>query len=110
MPVRPLPLLPGTLDVLILKAVSWKAEHGFGIARAIERRSDGGLLIEEGALYPALHRLERAGALQSSWHITENGRRARYYELTADGRARLRAEVRQWRQYAAAVTVVLDAG
>lgn len=110
MPVRPLPLLPGTLDVLILKAVSWKADHGFGIARAIERRSDGGLLIEEGALYPALHRLERSGAMHSTWGVTENGRRARYYDLTDTGRARLRAGVRQWRQYAAAVDVVLGAG
>ncbi len=110
MPAQPLPLLPGTLDVLILKAVSWKPEHGFGIARLIERRSDGGLLVEEGAMYPALHRLERQGALRSSWSVTENGRRARYYELTDAGRARLRAGVKQWRRYATAVAFVLDAG
>lgn len=108
MPEQPLPLLPGTLDVLILKAASWKPEHGYGLARLIEQRSGGGLLVEEGALYPALHRLERQGALRSTWGTSENGRRARFYEITAAGRQRLRAGVRTWRRYATAVAFVLD--
>jgi transcriptional regulator len=110
MPTPPLPLLPGTLDVLILKAASWRAEHGYGLARLIEHHSDGGLVVEEGALYPALHRLEQQGALRSTWGVSDNGRRARYYEITPAGRQRLRAGVRTWRRYVAAVAVILDHG
>lgn len=102
-----MPLLPGTLDVLVLKATSWQPEHGYGIARLIESRSEGNLRIEEGALYQALHRLEKQGALRSEWGTSDNGRRAKYYALTPDGRARLKKEVASWRRYSAAIDFVL---
>lgn len=108
MPVTPQPLLPGTLDLLILKAASWRPEHGYGLARLIETRSEGTLRVEEGALYQALHRLERQGALSGDWGVSENGRRAKFYHLTTAGRAKLRAEVSAWRRYATAVAFVLD--
>lgn len=104
----PLALLPGTLDLLVLKAASFRAEHGYGIARRIEERSDGALAIEEGALYQALHRLEHRGALSAEWGTSENGRRAKFYQLTAAGRQLLRQEASAWRRYAVAVTTVLD--
>ena len=108
MPILPMGLVPGTLDVLVLKAASWSPEHGYGIARAIEARTDNTLRIEEGALYQSLHRLERAGALSSEWGVSDNGRRAKYYRLTPAGRARLREEAGAWRRYATAIAVVLD--
>jgi PadR family transcriptional regulator PadR len=104
----PLPLLPGTLDLLVLKAASWRAEHGYGIARRIEDRSDGALRIEEGALYQALHRLEHRGALSAEWGTSDNGRRAKFYRLTAEGRELLRRESSAWRRYSAAISTVLD--
>ena len=105
-----LPLLPGTLDVMVLKAASWRPEHGYGLARRIEERSKGTLRVEEGALYQALHRLEHQGALAAEWGTSENGRRAKYYQLTAAGRERLRREVTAWRRYASAVAIVLEGG
>jgi transcriptional regulator len=102
-------LVPGTLDMLILKAVTAEARHGFGIARWIEGVTGDRLTIEEGALYPALHRLEKRGALQSEWQRTENGRRARYYRLTADGRTELAEQVARWSGSARAVQQVLEA-
>lgn len=108
MPAAPMALLPGTLDLLVLKAASWRPEHGYGLARLIEERSVGGLRVEEGALYQALHRLERQGLLEGDWGVSENGRRAKYYALTTAGRARLRQEVSSWKRYAAAIALVLD--
>lgn len=103
-----LPLVPGTLDVLVLKATSWHPEHGYGIARAIEERSQGGLRVEEGALYQALHRLEQQGALAAEWGLSENGRRAKYYVLTPAGRTRLKREMLAWRRYTDAIALVLE--
>lgn len=102
-------LLPGTLDLLILKAVSLGSLHGYGILLRIEQISRGVLLIEQGALYPALFRLVRQGYLKASWGTSENNRRAKYYELTAGGRKRLRQEEDGWKRLVAAMGVVLGA-
>jgi PadR family transcriptional regulator PadR len=104
----PMQLLPGTLDFLVLKAASWHPEHGYGIARLIEERSGDTIRVEEGALYQALHRLERQGLLASEWGTSSNNRRAKFYRLTDSGRTRLQREVSDWRRYAAAVGVLLD--
>jgi PadR family transcriptional regulator PadR len=102
-------LVPGTLDMLVMKAVSSGSLHGFGIARWIEAVTGDRLTVEEGALYPALHRMEKRGALTSEWRKTERGRRARYYSLTEQGGAEL-AELRdRWESSALAVRQVLDA-
>jgi PadR family transcriptional regulator, regulatory protein PadR len=102
-------LLPGTLDVLILKAVSLGQLHGYGILLRIGQISDGALLIEQGALYPALYRLERQGLLDTEWGVSDNNRRARFYSLTAAGRKRLRSETDAWNRLAAAMTTALSA-
>jgi PadR family transcriptional regulator, regulatory protein PadR len=102
-------LLPGTLDLLILKAVSLGSLHGYGILLRIQQISRGALLIEQGALYPALFRLVRQGYLKASWGTSDNNRRAKYYELTSDGRKRLREEEAGWNRLVAAMTWVLDA-
>src|SRR6516225_10314436 len=91
-------LLPGTLDLLILKAVSLGALHGYGILLRIGQISGGALNIEQGALYPALYRLELQGLLATEWGVSENNRRAKFYSLTAAGRKRLRAETDSWRK------------
>lgn len=100
-------LLPGTLDLLILKAVSLGSLHGYGILLRIEQISRGALLIEQGALYPALFRLVRQGFLKASWGTSENNRRAKYYELTSAGRKRLREEQDGWNRLVAAIGAVL---
>lgn len=100
-------LLPGTLDLLILKAVSLGPLHGYGVLLRIEQISDGALLVEQGALYPALFRLERQGLLDAEWGVSENNRRAKYYELTAAGKKRLRQEEDGWNRLASAMTTVL---
>ena len=100
-------LLPGTLDLLILKAVSLGSLHGYGILLRIEQISHGALLIEQGALYPALFRLVRQGFLKASWGTSENNRRAKYYELTSAGRKRLREEQDGWNRLVAAIAAVL---
>jgi PadR family transcriptional regulator PadR len=105
--VAELELLQGTLDMLVLKTVSWGQIHGYQIARMIRERSDGALLVEEGALYPSLHRLEKKGWIESEWGMSENNRKAKYYALTPVGRARLRAVVATWERYTAAVAGVL---
>jgi PadR family transcriptional regulator PadR len=102
-----LDLLQGTLDVLILKTLSWGPRHGYAIARWIRETTEDVLQIEEGALYPALHRMARKGWIESEWGLSENNRKARYYQLTARGRAQLRAESATWNRYAAAVSKVL---
>jgi transcriptional regulator len=109
MPDAPLELLQGTLDVLILKSLSWGPRHGYAVAESIQEKSLQELKVEEGALYPALHRLEKKGLLEAEWGVSENNRRAKYYRLTSEGRAHLRAESRTWARYAAAVTRVLEA-
>lgn len=105
----PLALLQGTVDILVLKALSFGPQHGYGISRWIRERSEGALGLEDAGLYQALHRLERRGVVAASWGLSENNRRARYYELTPAGRRELKAETGTWRQYAAAVFRVLDA-
>lgn len=107
MPKTPNDLLYGTLNVLVLKSLSWKAMHGYAISVWLRDRSDGTLDIDDAALYKALHRLEEQGAITSDWGLSENNRRARYYTLTAQGRRQLRAERTAWTAYASAVTRVL---
>ena len=102
-------LLPGTLDLLILKAVSLGPLHGYGVLLRIEQISHGALLIEQGALYPALFRLVRLGYLKANWGTSENNRRAKLYELTAAGRKRLRSEADGWRRLVEAMGSVLGA-
>ena len=101
-------LLHGTLDLLVLKALATTPMHGFGLSQWIEHRARGELEIVDSALYKALHRLEDDGAIASEWGVSENNRRAKYYSLTARGRARLRAETATWRRYVAAVGAILD--
>ncbi len=102
-------LLPGTLDLLILRAVSLGALHGYGILLRIQQISGGALLIEQGALYPGLFRLVRQGLLKANWGTSENNRRAKFYELTAAGRKRLREETDTWNRLATAIASALGA-
>jgi PadR family transcriptional regulator PadR len=102
-------LLPGTLDLLILKAVSLGPEHGYGVLLRIEQITGGALLVEQGALYPALYRLERQGLLQAEWGTSDNNRKAKFYALTAAGRKRLKAEAERWEASAGAVNAALRA-
>jgi PadR family transcriptional regulator PadR len=102
-------LLPGTLDLLILKAVSLGPLHGYGVLLRIEQISGRALLIEQGALYPALYRLVRQGLLKASWGTSDNHRRAKFYELTAAGRKRLRREAEGWNRLVTAIGNVLRA-
>ena len=104
----PLPVMKGTLDVLVLKALSWSAMHGFEITAHLEARSAGTLDIDDSALYQALYRLEARGLVAAEWGVTSNNRRARYYALTVEGRAHLRAETARWLRYARAVTGILS--
>jgi len=101
-------LVPGTLDMMVMKAVSAEALHGFGIARWIEATTGDRLTVEEGALYPALHRMEKRGWLTSEWGRTDHGRRARYYRLTDAGLGELEALRARWEGSAWAVRQVLD--
>jgi transcriptional regulator len=105
---EPLDLLQGTLDVLVLRTLSWDTMHGYAISRWIRERTHGVLEIEDAPLYKALHRLERDGCVSASWGVSENNRRARYYTLTARGRQRLKTEETAWRTYAEAVFRVLE--
>ncbi len=100
-------LLPGTLDVLVLKALAGRPTHGYDVARWVRETTDGALVIEEGALYTALHRLEKAGLLTAEWKRSETGRRAKMYALTASGRRVLREQTETWRRSAAALFKVL---
>jgi transcriptional regulator len=102
-----LALLKGTLDLLILKTVSWGPMHGYGISRWLRERSGDAFRIEEGALYPALRRLERKGWLRSEWGETDTGREAKFYRLTSEGQTRLQAEAREWGRYVEAMAQVL---
>ena len=100
-------VLPGTLDLLILKAVSLGKLHGYGVLLRIEQISGGALAIQQGALYPALYRLEHQGLIDSEWGTSDNKRRAKYYRLTATGRKRLGAETASWKQMADAIARAL---
>jgi PadR family transcriptional regulator, regulatory protein PadR len=102
-------LLPGTLDLLILKAVSLGSQHGYGVLLRIEQITGGSLTIEQGALYPALYRLEDQGLLATEWGTSDNNRRAKYYSLTAAGRRRLREETDRWNRVVLAMTAALRA-
>ena len=102
-------LFTGTLDVLILKTLSWGPMHGYAIGRWIRDTTGDVLKVEEGALYPALHRLERKGLLEEEWRLTETNRQAKFYTLTAAGRKHLRAEMQRWSEFSTAVSTVLTA-
>jgi PadR family transcriptional regulator PadR len=104
-----MPLVNGTLDVLVLKALSWTPMHAYEVARWLDARSGGQLDVEDGALMQALRRLEERSLLTAEWGMTDNGRRARYYRLTRQGRAHLRAESKRLTEYASALTGVLGA-
>lgn len=110
MPSPPeLELVRGTLDLLVLRSLSWGPMHGLAVVRWIEQGSRHSLQIEEGALYPALHRMEQKGWLESEWGYTDQGRRARFYRLTTSGRKQLAAELSRWARYTDAVSHVLNA-
>jgi PadR family transcriptional regulator PadR len=100
-------LIPGTLDLLILKAVSLGPLHGYGVLLRIEQITNGALLVEQGALYPALYRLEHQGLLNAEWGTSENNRRAKFYTLTSAGRRRLKEETDSWNRTAAAMSAAL---
>jgi transcriptional regulator len=103
-----LDLFRGTLDLLVLKTLVPGPMHGYAIAAAIRQRTDDAILVEEGALYPSLHRLAARRLIAAEWGFSENNRKARYYELTRDGRRELRAQESVWRRYVAAVSKVLQ--
>jgi PadR family transcriptional regulator PadR len=105
-----LQLLQGTLDMLVLKGLTFGPRHGYAVARWIREQTDGTLDIEDGALYTALHRMEKRGWLASEWGTSENNRRAKYYALTDEGRRQLEVDARSWRLYVDAVFQILDAG
>ena len=109
MAVRQTDLLQGTLDLLVLRSLTTGPNHGYGIATRIRQLSDEVLRIEEGSLYPALYRLEEQGLAESSWHVTENNRRAKFYKLTKKGRAVAEAEFESWMRLSKAITKVLRA-
>lgn len=98
-----LELLQGTLDMLILRTLQWGAQHGHGIGQAIRTQSDDLLRVETGSLYPALHRLEKRGWLKSKWGVSEANQRAKYYELTAEGKRQLVREQNRWQQLVTAI-------
>jgi PadR family transcriptional regulator len=104
-----LDVLQGTLDFLILRTVAWGPQHGFGIAKWIKTVTEGRLQIEDGALYPALHRMEHRKWIAAEWGITDSGRRARYYELTPLGRKMLREQTTAWSDYVGAVQQIINA-
>ena len=106
---RPIDLLQGTLDLLILKTLSWGPAHGYAVARWIEQLTGEVLTVGEGSLYPALHRLEERGWVSSEWQLSATKRRTKVYRLTTDGRAQLRSETSSWTDFVAAMNKVLRA-
>lgn len=102
------PVLQGTLDMLILKTLAWGPKHGFGILRQIEQVTGEELHVEEGALYPALHRMHRRGWLEAEWGLSENNRRARYYRLSSEGESALREQVKDWGRMVRVISLVLE--
>ena len=103
-----LDLLQGTLDVLVLKTLSWGPRHGYAVARWIRDTSEGTIQVEDRALYVSLHRMEDRGWIESEWGLSENNRKAKYYRLTASGRKQLRAKTSYWTEYATAVFRILQ--
>ncbi|MEO7084144.1 MAG: PadR family transcriptional regulator [Gemmatimonadaceae bacterium] len=104
----PSEMLQGTVDILILRTLAWEPMHGYAISRWLDTRSDGVLGVDGAALYQALHRLDRRKWITASWGVSENNRKAKYYSLTAAGRAQLKAETAVWKAYAEAVFKVLS--
>jgi transcriptional regulator len=102
-----LDLLQGTLDLILLKALIWGPAHGYAVAKWVRETTTDDLQVEEGALYTALHRMERRGWVASEWGLSENNRRAKYYRLTPAGRSQLRQQVARWERYARAITRIL---
>ena len=100
-------MLHGTLDALILKTLSWGVRHGYGIAKWIEEATDEAVVVEEGSLYPALYRMERRGLIEADWGVSELGRKAKFYRITAKGRRQLAADTEQWTRFATGVSKVL---
>ena len=109
MPPRSIDVLQGTLDVLVLKALSWGPRHGHGVARIIRDTTGGTFDILDGSLYTALHRLEERGLVEGEWGLSDKGKRAKFYELTAAGRQQLKAETATWQRYVASVSRLLTA-
>jgi len=107
--MAPIELLQGTLDLIVLKTLSWGPMHGFGIARWIQHTTEDALQVEEGSLYPALYRMENRGWIKAQWALTENGRRAKYYKLTAVGKRQLVAESESWDQLTGAIGKIMTA-
>ncbi|MGN6593676.1 MAG: PadR family transcriptional regulator [Terriglobales bacterium] len=105
---RPTDLIQGTLDLLILKTLALEPRHGWGIGQRIEQVSEGQLRVQQGTLYPALHRLEQQGWIEARWEETENRRRAKVYGLTAAGRRRLRRELAEWERLSGAIGLVIE--
>lgn len=105
---QPLSLLQGTVDVLILKALTWAPQHGYGISQWLNTKTNGELLVEDAALYQALHRLERKGWVESEWGVSEANRRAKFYSITRAGRDQLRSELVSIKRYVAALFKVLE--
>jgi len=108
MPDSKAELLQGTLDMLILKALTQGPVHGYGIARWIQNTTDDQLQIEEGSLYPALYRMDRRGWIESEWGTSENNRRAKFYKLTPKGRAQLKEQVAGWQRFVSVVALILE--
>jgi transcriptional regulator len=106
-PADDLELLQGTLDVLVLKALAWGPRHGYAVARWISETSDAALVVEDRALYVSLHRMEKRGWLDAAWGLSENNRKAKYYELTSAGRKQLQRKAVVWTRYAEAVFKIL---
>ena len=106
---RELELLQGTLDVLVLRALSWGPKHGYAVAQWIRTSTKEGLTVREGLLYPALHRLAEKGFLDEEWGMTDTNREAKFYSLTADGRKQLASELTRWRDYSRVMTAALSA-
>ena len=105
---EPRKFLQGTLDTLILKTLSWGPMHGYGVASWIEEQAGTVLQVEEGSLYPALHRMEKKGWIASEWRVTDKGRRAKYYRLTAEGERQLQADESEWARFAEAVGRIMS--
>ena len=106
--MKPTDLVQGTLDLLILKVIALQPKHGWAIAQRIKQVSNENLQVQQGSLYPALHRLEQQSWIQSEWKASENGRRAKYYTLTRDGRKKLDQERAQWERLSAGIDLVLE--
>lgn len=109
MPVTTLDVVRGTLDILVLKVISWQPLHGYAISQAIRQQTDEALFVEEGALYPALYRMEAKGFIEAEWRLSDNNRRAKFYTLTRKGRKHLQTETKTWTAYTTAVAKILSA-